>query len=157
MKKKEQKIFLSLGSNLGDRNFFLQKAIDLLEELIIPSQLFKSKFYWTKPVGCPEGSGDFLNTAVCLYSLISLKDLLDICLKIELNLGRKRAVLNQERTIDIDILFYSDFIVKKPDLVVPHPRLHKRYFVLRPLMDLDENFVHPILKKSLKDLFKLLK
>lgn len=150
--------YLLLGSNLGDRESYLSKAIDLLE-LEAGQVTNRSALYSTAP-WAPDVSlkavnaaqGDFLNQALELSTPLSAPQLLDKILAIELKLGRKRDQKWEARIIDIDILFYNQEIIQSPDLTVPHPFLHQRRFALMPLAEIAGNFTHPLIKKSVKKL-----
>lgn len=146
-------IFLSLGSNMGDRFAQLQKAIDALFEEV--GSLCKlSSVYETPALGF-DGEA-FLNCAVLVQTELEPLDVLKRILAIEKAMGRQRNSSGEysSRPIDIDILFIEDAIIESEVLTVPHPRLEERRFVLQPLIDINPNFVHPISKKKLGDILK---
>lgn len=145
------KVFLGLGANVGDKKKNLEKAIELLSEKIINIQ--SSKFYETEPWGYKE-QDKFLNAAVMGATSLSPFELLKFVKGIEKKIGRIERFKWGPREIDIDILFYDNIFYKKNNLEIPHPRLHERDFVLKPLMELDEKFIHPVLQKSIKELFR---
>ena len=145
------KIFLALGANVGNMNENLRKSIHFLGDKI--DKIKVSGFYETKPWGF-ENQDYFLNCAISGVTELSPKELLLFTQKVENALGRVKRFVNGPREIDIDILFYNDLIYKDSDLEIPHPRISERDFVLRPLMDLDPDFIHPVLKVSIKELFK---
>jgi 2-amino-4-hydroxy-6-hydroxymethyldihydropteridine diphosphokinase len=145
------KVFLALGSNLGDKLSNLILAEKLLEENDV-NILKKSKIYITPPYGY-EAQDDFLNECVLGETLLPPLDLLNTIHDIEKRLKRKRIIHWGPRTIDIDILFYGKDIIKLPNLTIPHPEIQYRPFVLRPLMDLDPDFVHPLLNESIACLY----
>ena len=95
----------------------------------------RSKLYSTEPVGGPTGQSDYTNAACLVQTTLSARELLDVCLSIEQQFGRKRGVRWGPRTLDIDLLLYGDRIVSEPGLQLPHPRLQERLFVLVPLSD----------------------
>lgn len=130
---KANKAYLSLGSNLGDREKFLKKAISEIKK--IAKIIQKSKIYETSPVGY-KNQGDFLNMVIKIETDINPQELLKKIQKIEKDLGRERKIKNGPRTIDIDILIYENTIVDEPDLKIPHPRMYERKFVLVPLLEL---------------------
>nr|WP_297890138.1 2-amino-4-hydroxy-6-hydroxymethyldihydropteridine diphosphokinase [Sulfurihydrogenibium sp.] len=152
--KNLNRVFLGLGSNLGNREENLKKAIELLSEKINIIKL--SKIYETKPVGV-ENQPDFLNMALIGETDIDHISMFSFIKEVEKKVGRVERYRWGPREIDIDILFYNDLIFHSENLQIPHPRLHERDFVLKPLMDLNPDFVHPVLKKSIKEIYKDLK
>ena len=107
--------------------------------------------YETEPVGGPP-QGPYLNTVWEVETPLEAKELLELLTQIELQFGRTREEKNGPRRIDLDFLFYGDEVINEPGLIVPHPRLHERWFVLKPLRDLRADLVHPIFKKSICEL-----
>lgn len=148
----ENLLVLSLGSNLGDRKQTIEKAYQLLEQAI-GKILKKSSFIETKPWGFTS-ENFFINTVACYSTKLSCEEALRKIHEIEFILGRKRSneAGYQSRTIDIDILFYNDEVIETKDLVVPHPLLHKRDFVLTPLKEVLPDFIHPVLRQKIKDI-----
>ncbi|MBT8183481.1 MAG: 2-amino-4-hydroxy-6-hydroxymethyldihydropteridine diphosphokinase [Eudoraea sp.] len=151
--KKTVTSYLSLGSNLGDRAYLLQKALYLLQEKAGDIQKI-SGIYETPSWGFE--SGKFLNLCIALETELSPQQLLSGILEIERSLGRERHKdeIFKARNIDIDILYYDFEIIESPELVIPHPELHKRRFVLRPLSDIAPQFYHPILIKDSRNLLQ---
>jgi len=143
-------VYLILGSNLGDRKDILLKALDLIA-LRLGQLVDKSAIYQTAPWGVKD-QPDYLNQVVKLITLLEPEDVLREVLTIEKDLGRVRYKKWESRIIDIDILFYDDAIIEKSDLIVPHPFLHLRRFVLTPLNEIAPNLIHPVLKKSISNL-----
>lgn len=143
--------YISLGSNLGNKQLNLQNAIEqLCQNAGVVKQ--KSTIYDTAPWGF-SSFNNFLNQAVELETTLSAKDLLGVLLKIERDMGRLRTSEGyQDRIIDLDIMFYGNEIISTKILEVPHPRLHQRIFMLGPMAELSPNYVHPILKKSIATL-----
>jgi 2-amino-4-hydroxy-6-hydroxymethyldihydropteridine diphosphokinase len=138
--------FLGLGSNLGDRRAHLRRAVELLEadgDLVAVSPLYE-----TDPVGGPPGQGPYLNVVVELRTAASARALLERCARLERDAGRVRTVRFGPRTLDADVLLVGTARVDDPDLVVPHPRMHERRFVLAPLADLAPDLVAPDLLAS---------
>ncbi|MDT8369133.1 MAG: 2-amino-4-hydroxy-6-hydroxymethyldihydropteridine diphosphokinase [Longimicrobiales bacterium] len=135
--------WLGLGANLGDRRATLLRALDLLGEH--GEVLERSAFIETEPVGA-EGP-DYLNAVCRLATELAPRELLDATQAIEAALGRDPAAkgTGAPRPIDIDLLLYGDRRVDEPGLVIPHPRLHERAFVLEPLASLAPGLVHPVL------------
>ena len=147
-----RKIYLSIGSNKGNRYSFIKEALRLIHK-DIGEVILISKIYETKSWG--SQSDDFLNLCILIKAELIPKKLISKLKKIEEGIGRKRNNDKIEaREIDIDILFYSDKIVNQKDLIIPHQRLHLRNFVLYPLNDIATDFIHPILLKSVNELLK---
>ncbi len=148
-------VFLLLGSNLGDRQSFLQKAIDHVEAEIA-AVIKQSSFYETQSWGKSDAP-DYLNLVIQLSTDLSAQEVLKRILDIEQVLGRTREEKWGSRTIDIDILFYGQNVIAEPDLHVPHPELHNRMFTLAPLSEIAPDFIHPILNKNVFELKNKLK
>lgn len=130
---KANKAYLSLGSNLGDRESLLKKALSEIKKIAKITK--KSKIYETSPVGYKH-QGNFLNMVIKIETNLSPQVLLEKLQKIEKELGRERKIKNGPRTIDIDILTFEDTIVDEPNLKIPHPGMYQRKFVLVPLLEL---------------------
>jgi 3-oxoacyl-[acyl-carrier protein] reductase len=144
--------YLGLGSNLGDRRATLDAAVRRLRAEPGLRVLAVSSYYETAPVDCPPGSGEYLNAAAAVETDRDPHDLLELLQRIEHQLGRVRTGVNSPRTLDLDILLYGDRVIDTPDLVVPHPRMHERDFVLVPLADIAAQVVHPIIRKRIVEL-----
>jgi len=142
-------IYLALGTNLGDRSANLRAAIKALSSEI--NVIAESKIYETPPWGY-ENQPAFLNMAVKCETNLEPKSLLKRLKQLEVRLGREQSFHWGPRLIDIDILFYDDLILNTEPLTLPHPRLHERAFVLVPLADIAPDFIHPVLKKTIKEL-----
>lgn len=140
-------VFLLLGSNLGDRQQYLQQAITLINSDIAPV-IKTSSIYQTQSWGKTDAP-DYLNQVITFKTEIPAPQLLRKILDIELVLGRKREEKWGSRTIDIDILFYGDEIINTKELKVPHPELHNRRFTLEPLAEIAPHLIHPVLKKAI--------
>ena len=130
--------FLGLGSNLGDRAAHLQRAVAALPDVAAVSPVYE-----TEPVGGPEGQDPYLNLVVELRTDRSPRQLLELAHRLEAAAGRVRTVRFGPRTLDVDVLLVGDLRVDEPDLVVPHPRMAERRFVLVPLADLAPELVPP--------------
>jgi len=141
--------FVALGSNLGDRQASLDRALRRLRAEPSVSLRAVSSYYETAPVGGPADQGAYLNAAAALETSLSPDQLLARLLNIETDLGRVRSERDAPRTLDLDILLYDDLIRSTPDPIIPHPRLHQRRFVLVPLAEIAADLVHPVLKKSI--------
>lgn len=133
--------FLGLGSNLGDRRRHLREAVEELAAL--DAGLEVSQVYETAPVGGPPGQPPYLNIVVRLSTELSPHALLREAHRLEAAHDRVRTVRNGPRTLDVDILLYEEVVLDDDDLVLPHPRLHERAFVLAPLEELDPTKVPP--------------
>lgn len=143
------KAFLSLGSNKSDRVFFLQQALEKISQ--IASILSTSQVYQTAAWG-NSSLDDFYNLVAEVDTEFSPEDFMRALIEIEEHLGRHRIQKWEAREIDIDILFCEDLVLKTESLTVPHPYLHERAFVLRPLVDIAPDFMHPILFQSMNQL-----
>jgi len=147
-------VYLSLGSNLGDRLGYIQQAVMQLGAVKDTEIIRTSAFYETEPWNT-DTKNWFVNAVVELKTCLSPRELLAECMRIEQQLGRKRE--NNEnysdRTIDIDILFYKNEIISDDDLIIPHKFLHLRAFVLVPLLELIPNFIHPVMTKTITELY----
>ena len=139
-----EEVGIGLGSNVGDRWENLIKALDCLRSLSIDHHLEVSPFYETSPVDCPEGSKRFLNAVAIVKSNEEPKSLLKKLREFERDRGRSEVYeKNSPRPLDLDILFFGGQIIKSETLIVPHPRLLQRRFVLQPLCDLRPNLILP--------------
>lgn len=134
--------YLSIGSNIGDRLDHLVKSVQALHSHVGMDVLAVSSIYETAPVGYTD-QADFLNIVVCVETDKSAIELLRICQEIEHGLGRVRTIRWGPRTVDLDILLYSNENIETEDLVVPHPRMHERAFVLIPLLEIAPMVSHP--------------
>ncbi|WP_080871794.1 2-amino-4-hydroxy-6-hydroxymethyldihydropteridine diphosphokinase [Oceanobacillus timonensis] len=145
--------FIALGTNIEPRETYVKQALDLLEankEITIQK---KSSVYETAPVGYQD-QADFLNMVIELQTSLLSMDLLDVCQQIEKELGRKRNIRFGPRTIDLDILTFNDENSKVERLIIPHPRMHERAFVLIPLAEIAPAFIIPVHGKSAEDYLK---
>jgi 2-amino-4-hydroxy-6-hydroxymethyldihydropteridine diphosphokinase len=145
----EHVVYLALGSNLGDRLANLKQAIAALTPQLEVKA--KSQVYETPPWGI-EDQPKFLNQVVKAKTYLEPEQLLKHLKRLEVALGRKVSIPNGPRLIDIDILFYDDLVLNTPALIIPHPRLHERGFVLLPLMDIAPDLVHPVSKQSVREM-----
>ena len=142
--------YLLLGSNLGESKDILKEARALISQGMGPIEEFSS-IYKSKAWG-NENQNDFLNQVLLVRTELTPYDLLATCLKIENELGRTRFEKWGARTIDIDILYYNDDMMKSKSLTIPHPYIQERRFTLVPLTEISPNFIHPILKKTQAEL-----
>ena len=146
-------VYLSLGSNLGDRIGYIQQATSLLGSIENISIIRTSAFYETEPWDM-NSENWFVNAVVELKTSLSPQDLLAECNRIENLLGRneKTSADYKDRTIDIDILFYGKEIINEETLTIPHKYVHLRAFTLVPLLELIPDFEHPVLHKTISEL-----
>lgn len=142
-------VYLSLGSNLGDRAANLRTAIAKLAEL--GEVIAVSSFYDTAPVEV-TGQPWFLNCAVKLDTEKMPRQLIASILALEQTMGRQRTQQKGPRTIDIDILLFGTSVIDLPTLTIPHPKLHERRFVLEPLAEIAPDAKHPVFKRSMRQL-----
>lgn len=139
--------FLILGSNIGDRLEFLNKSIEMIS-VRIGDIINKSSVYESEPWGFDDNI-NFYNQVIEIKTQFRPEELLKNILQIELDLGRERNTDGySSRTIDIDILFYNYEIINTSDLIIPHPRMHKRVFTLLPLLEIAPKYLHPLFNKS---------
>lgn len=145
--------YLGLGSNKGDRVGYVQQATSLLGGVDDIKIVRTSSLYETEP-WLEKDTTWFVNAVIEIKTSLSPQALLSECLRIEKQLGRQREVegLYGDRTIDIDILFYDKEILNEEDLQIPHKYLHQRAFTLVPMLELNPDFIHPELGKSVSDL-----
>lgn len=148
---KAQLVYISAGTNMGDRRANLKFAVDSLAETATVSNT--SSYYETEPVGFLEQAW-FLNQTIELETTLTPFELLSFCQKIESSRGRVRTFPNAPRILDLDILLYGDRVVNHERLIIPHTRLAERRFVLVPLVQIAPDIVHPVLKKSIKSLLQ---
>jgi 2-amino-4-hydroxy-6-hydroxymethyldihydropteridine diphosphokinase len=147
--------YIGIGSNIGHKIDHCKKAISLMGRLEGCSVGGQSSFYRTEPVGV-EGQDYYVNGVICLNTDLSAEDLLNHLLDIEAHMGRVRLKKWDARVIDLDILLFGSQIIKKPDLMVPHPLMHLRRFVLTPLRQVAPELMHPVLGKSIRELAEML-
>lgn len=144
-------VYLSLGSNLGNRETNLHEAIQRLG--MLGRVTCVSSFYETEPVDFTDQPW-FLNCAIELETAINPSALMTALLKIEETMERKRLQEKGPRNIDIDVLLFGDLILETPELTIPHPAMHLRRFVLEPLAEIAPEVQHPVLKKSARELLE---
>jgi 2-amino-4-hydroxy-6-hydroxymethyldihydropteridine diphosphokinase len=143
-------VYLSLGSNLGDREKSLREAISRLQDLGVIRQV--SAFYETQPVEVQGEQPWFLNCALAMETELMPLEFLSRMLALEQDMGRVRTESKGPRTIDIDIVFFGNDVLDTPELTVPHPAMHQRRFVLEPLAEIAPGLVHPVLKRTVREL-----
>ena len=154
--RKRETVFIGLGSNMGDRQANLNKALFTMSKLPDLTVIKSSTFHETKPVSdIPQG--DYLNAVVMSSTTLKPHCLMETLLELETELGRERpGIPLGPRVIDLDLLFYGDMVSDSAFVTLPHPRLHERLFVLKPFCEVNPLFVHPLLKKRMFELLILL-
>ncbi len=146
-------IYLALGSNIENRKQHIETAITLLRAKV--RGMTVAPLYETKPRYF-EDQQNFLNTVLHGYTDLETRELLHFTQEVQKEVGRVERFRNGPREIDIDILFYDDVVYKDEELEIPHPRLQERDFVLQPFSDLNPDFSHPVLKKTIRELLAAL-
>ncbi len=144
---------LSLGSNIGDRIKYINDACDLLEVRGVMNNITRSSFYETEPFGVKEQE-NFINIALAGFTDLSVFALLAACKTIELELGRQHRERWHEREIDIDIIIYGNEVIHSDKLIVPHPFMNKRKFVLIPATEIAAKAKDPLSCKTLAELLQ---
>ena len=147
-------VFLSLGSNLGDRLGYVQQAASILSTTKDIQIVATSSFYETEPWQM-DSPNWFVNATVQISTSLSPEELLIVINRIESQLGRERAEKREytDRTIDIDILFYDDKIINTDKLTIPHRFFHRRAFMLVPMLEIAQDYVHPLFRKTISELY----
>ncbi|MEN2984529.1 MAG: 2-amino-4-hydroxy-6-hydroxymethyldihydropteridine diphosphokinase [Dictyoglomaceae bacterium] len=149
------KVFIGIGTNLGDKRKNINEALNRLKDKGL--NIIKiSSIIETEPYGY-KNQDNFLN-AVCLIETdLSPFELLDLLLEVEKEMGRVRTIKWGPRIIDLDIIFYDDLIINHEKLIIPHSDAHNRIFVMEPLLEIEPDFLHPILKKTVREIYLDLK
>lgn len=141
-------VYIGLGSNMGDKGEYLFGAVEALDQFDDIEVKKISTLIETKPYG-NENQDDFLNGAIKVETMLSPRELLKVCQKLEDEAGRVREEHWGPRTLDLDILIYDDLIMETEELVIPHPDMMNRDFVLKPMTEIASNFVHPVTGKTM--------
>lgn len=147
----KNKVLLSLGSNLGDREKNILDVIKFITNYNILSDIKLSNIYETAPHGV-ENQPDYLNMCLSGYTKLSALKLISTLKNLEVELGRLDRGKWMEREIDIDIIFYEDLVIENDSLILPHPRMHERNFVLIPANEIEPEMIHPIFEKDIETL-----
>lgn len=142
-----ERIFIGIGTNLGNRQANLKRAVELLAQRGV-KVLRASSVIETTPWGV-EGQPMFLNMAMECGTALGPEELFHVLKQIEQDMGRTNSPRWGPRVMDLDILFYGDVVINTPTLIIPHPRLHERPFVLEPLSEIAPEFMHPVLGKNI--------
>ena len=147
------RVFLGLGSNVGDRYKFILRAIEEIEKIRGVNLISKSSVYETEPWGNKE-QNRFLNSVIEVNTNLEALSLFRELKRVEKKLGRVKNIKWAEREIDIDILFYDDDIILNDTLEIPHHEIENRRFVLIPLEEIASNFIHPVFNKTISELLE---
>ena len=150
-----EKVLLSLGSNLGESLDIIKNACNDIKADNDIQQVIISSYYRTKPVGYKD-QDDFINIAISLTTTKTPYQMLDLCAFLEQKYQRVRLFKNGPRTLDVDIIAFGDVILDEEKLILPHPRMHQRAFVLAPLKEIEPNFVISKYQKNISQLYDLL-
>lgn len=145
------KAYIVVGSNLGNKEENIKQAINNINESVLAKVTKQSKIYETAPVGNLE-QDNFLNRVVQVKTLLEPRELMELLLNIEKELKRERIIKWRPRTVDLDIILYDDCITSFEEVIIPHPRMHERMFVLEPLCDIAPYLMHPVLNKRIYQL-----
>ncbi len=152
VKHKKTKSYISLGSSIGDLNKYFDDAIKMIKKTSGIYELKESQRYSSLPLG-GVAKEEFLNSVIEIETILTPTKLLKVLNNIESKLDRKRKIKWDDRTIDLDILFYGNQIISKENLIIPHPEIENRDFVLKPLLDLNKNLRNPINNKRILDIY----
>jgi 2-amino-4-hydroxy-6-hydroxymethyldihydropteridine diphosphokinase len=150
---RKSRVYLGLGSNIGNKESNVARALQLLPEQVTVGEI--SSIYESEPVGFKDQPW-FVNVVCSVYTDLSPRKLLEYLKHIEGQMGRIMSFKNSPRVIDIDILFYGDQIIDTPELIIPHPRIAERAFVLQPLSELDPLLFHPVKAQTVAQLLTAL-
>ncbi len=148
--------FVALGSNVGNRQDHLELALHRLDHVAGIRVVRAADAIETEPVDCPPGSDAFLNSVAEIETKLLPHALLEQLHAIEQQMGRFRMHRNAPRTIDLDLILFDQQIIREPNLILPHARMHERRFVLEPLAQIAPDFMHPVFGKSIRELLEIL-
>ena len=149
--RKWHRAYIALGSNMGDKLMYLENAVQAIKDDVNCRLLKISDIIVTEPYG-PVEQDDFLNGCMMLDTLYTPQELLRFLQRLEMEANRVREIHWGPRTLDLDILLYDDLVTEDDELIIPHPEMHKRAFVLGPLKQIAPNAIHPLLKQRIRDM-----
>lgn len=152
IERRWHEVYIGIGSNMGDKLMYLEGAVEAIKQDVSCRLLKISDIIQTEPYG-PVEQDDFLNGCIMIETLYTPAELLSFLNRLEQTANRTREIHWGPRTLDLDILLYDDLVTDNDELVIPHPEMHKRAFVLEPLKQIAPNVVHPIYKKRIRDMF----
>lgn len=153
IERRRHKAYIGLGSNMGDKEKYLIEAINKISEEENIELIKKSSFIKTKPWGYLEQE-DFLNAVIEIETTLEAEELMELLLEVEEQLDRERTIKWGPRTIDLDIIMYDQMISSNEKVILPHPRMHQREFVLKPLNEIAPYLMHPVLNKRMFELLE---
>ncbi|MGN0382882.1 MAG: 2-amino-4-hydroxy-6-hydroxymethyldihydropteridine diphosphokinase [Eubacterium sp.] len=145
---------LSIGSNMGNKQAYLDMAISAFKSDDNCKDIVTSRFITTKPYGATIEQDDFVNAAIKINTLYTPHQLLNVIHEVEQSAGRERTIHWGPRTLDIDIIMYDDLVIYEDNLIIPHYDMHRREFVLRPVAEIAPYKIHPIYKKTMQELYE---
>ncbi|HJF34433.1 2-amino-4-hydroxy-6-hydroxymethyldihydropteridine diphosphokinase [Clostridium perfringens] len=145
--------YLSYGSNIGDKKYYIEEALNEINKAYHTKIIKKSNLIETEPWGYTE-QDEFLNGACKIKTLLNPKELIKFLLSVEQKLKRERKIKWGPRTIDLDVIFFNDLISEDEEIILPHPRMHERSFVLEPLNEIAPYKVHPLYRKRVFELLE---
>lgn len=153
MERSWHEAIIAVGANMGDKKKNIMDAFDIINSSKHTKILETANFYETEPFGY-ENQDMFLNTAIKVKTMLLPKQLMEFLLQVEKDLKRERIIKWGPRTLDLDVIFYDDIVSYEKEIIIPHPRMEERMFVLEPICDLVPYKVHPILNKRVIDIKK---
>lgn len=145
--------YLSYGSNIGDKKYYIEEALNEINKAYHTKIIKKSNLIETEPWGYTE-QDEFLNGACKIKTLLNPKELIKFLLSVEQKLKRERKIKWGPRTIDLDVIFFNDLISEDEEIIIPHPRMHERSFVLEPLNEIAPYKIHPLYRKRVFELLE---
>ena len=151
---KDERVFIAIGSNMGERESNCLRAVDKLSSTDSIELVARSSLYLTAPWGMTE-QRDFVNAVVEIRSSLPPSVLMERLREIECSMGRRPSVKWGERVIDLDIIYYGERVLEEPGLKIPHPRMRERGFVLVPLEEIAPDFKHPVSGQTTRELTSL--
>lgn len=146
-------VYIGIGSNMGNKTDNIKKSIDIISDSKYCKVLNRSSCYETRPIGYVD-QNNFQNCVVEIKTIFTPKKLIEFLMTVERDLKRERKIKWGPRTIDLDVLLYDDIISSAKEIIIPHPRMHERLFVLKPLSEIAPYVLHPILRKRIIEIYE---